>query len=115
MSPTDGFPKVTVAVFFDVAKAFDRVWHSGLIYKLYQLGVPDRLVRLVHDYLSHRSFRFRYEGTLSSPRPIRAGVPQGSVLAPMLYTAYTNDISIPSEVKLALFADDTALYQSCQC
>ncbi|CAK1587705.1 unnamed protein product [Parnassius mnemosyne] len=101
----------TIAVFFDIAKAFDRVWHEGLIYKLYKIGLPDRLVRLVASYLKHRTFRFRHEGTLSSQRPIKAGVPQGSVLAPLLYILFTNDIPIPSKgVQLSLFADDTALY-----
>ncbi|CAK1583179.1 unnamed protein product [Parnassius mnemosyne] len=101
----------TIAVFFDIAKAFDRVWHEGLIFKLYKIGLSDRLVRLVASYLQHRTFRFRYEGTLSPPRPIKAGVPQGSVLAPLLYILYTNDVPIPSNgVQLSLFADDTALY-----
>ncbi|CAK1588831.1 unnamed protein product [Parnassius mnemosyne] len=101
----------TIAVFFDIAKAFDRVWHEGLIFKLYRIGLSDRLVRLVASYLQHRTFRFRHEGTLSSQRPIKAGVPQGSVLAPLLYILYTNDIPIPSNgVQLSLFADDTALY-----
>lgn len=101
----------TVAVFFDVAKAFDKVWHGGLIYKLHYIGLPDRLVRMLGSYLSDRTFRFRHERTLSSPRPITAGVPQGSVLAPLLFISYTNDIPIPQNgVQLSLFADDTALY-----
>ena len=103
--------KPTAALFLDVAKAFDRVWHSGLIYKLYKLNVPDRLVRIIQDYLTDRTFRYRFEKSLSSPRRITAGVPQGSVLAPTLFNIYTNDIprdKIPAQ--LALFADDTALY-----
>ena len=105
-------PIGTAALFFDVAKAFDKVWHSGLIYKLYQLEVPDSLVLILRDYLTDRSFRYRVEGALSSPHPIRAGVPQGSVLSPTLYSLYTNDIPRTPRVKLALFADDTALYYS---
>ncbi|CAH2108991.1 unnamed protein product [Euphydryas editha] len=105
--------RTTGAVFFDIAKAFDKVWHNGLVFKLYQYGLPDRLVRIIRDYLSNRTFRYRVEGTLSSPRQIRAGVPQGSVLSPTLFSLYTNDIPIPAEstaTKLALFADDTALF-----
>jgi hypothetical protein len=68
----------TGALFFDVAKAFDKVWHNGLLYKLYKLKIPDSLVLILRDYLSNRYFRFRVEGTRSSPRPLRAGVPQGS-------------------------------------
>ncbi|GBP79980.1 RNA-directed DNA polymerase from mobile element jockey [Eumeta japonica] len=99
----------TVAVFFDVAKAFDRVWHARLVYKLYSLQVPDRLILIIQNFLSSRHFIFRHERTHSTRRLIRAGVPQGSALSPLLYSAYTNDIPRPtSGVQLALFADDTA-------
>ncbi|GBP29609.1 Probable RNA-directed DNA polymerase from transposon X-element [Eumeta japonica] len=105
----------TVAVFFDVAKAFDRVWHAGLVYKLYSLQVPDRLIFIIQNFLSNRHFTFRHERTHSTRRLIRAGVPQGSALSPLLYSAYTNDIPRPSSgVQLALFADDTALFYKCR-
>ncbi|GBP67634.1 Probable RNA-directed DNA polymerase from transposon BS [Eumeta japonica] len=110
---TEGFKskQKTVAVFFDVAKAFDRVWHAGLVYKLYSLQVPDRLIFIIQNFLSNRYFTFRHERTHSTRRLIRAGVPQGSALSPLLYSAYTNDIPRPSSgVQLALFADDTALF-----
>ncbi|GBP90906.1 Probable RNA-directed DNA polymerase from transposon BS [Eumeta japonica] len=110
---SEGFKvkRKTVAVFFDVVKAFDRVWHAGLIHKLYKLELPDRLVLIIHHYISNRHFSFRLDNTYSSMRPIRAGVPQGSTLSPLLYSAYVNDIPRPSTgVQLALFADDTALY-----
>lgn len=102
----------TGAVFLDVAKAFDKVWHNGLLYKLYSIGVPDRLVRILRDYLVDRSFRYRVEGTHSAPHPIRAGVPQGSVLSPTLFSLYINDIPKIPGVHYALFADDTAIYTS---
>ncbi|GBP03474.1 Probable RNA-directed DNA polymerase from transposon BS [Eumeta japonica] len=110
---TEGFKskQKTVAVFFDVAKAFDMMWHAGLVYKLYSLQVPDRLIFIIQNYLSNRYFTCRHERTHSTRRLIRAGVPQGSALSPLLHSAYTNDIPIPtSGVQLALFADDTALY-----
>ncbi|GBP03252.1 Probable RNA-directed DNA polymerase from transposon BS [Eumeta japonica] len=101
----------TVAVFFDVAKAFDRVWHAGLVYKLHSLQVPDRLILIIENFLSNRHFTFRHERTHSTKRLIRAGVPQGSALSPLLYSAYTNDIPrLTSGVQLVLFADDTALF-----
>ncbi|GBP43257.1 Probable RNA-directed DNA polymerase from transposon BS [Eumeta japonica] len=110
---SEGFKtkKKTVAVFFDVAKAFDRVRHAGLIHKLYQLELPDRLIIIIHHYVSNRHFTFQLDNTYSSMRLIRAGVPQGSTLSPLLYYAYVNDIPRPSTgVQLALFADDTALF-----
>jgi hypothetical protein len=101
---------MTGALFFDIAKAFDKVWHNGLLYKLYQLKVPDRLVLILRDFLSDRTFRYRIGDALSSPRPIRAGVPQGSVLSPLLFTLFTSDIPKSKKAQLALFADDTAMY-----
>ncbi|GBP91232.1 Probable RNA-directed DNA polymerase from transposon BS [Eumeta japonica] len=101
----------TVAVFLDVAKAFDRVWHASLVYKLYSLQVPDRLILIIQNFLSNRHSTCRHERTHSTRRLIRARVPQGSALSPLLYSAYTNDIPRPtSGVQLALFADDTALF-----
>ncbi|GBP87078.1 Probable RNA-directed DNA polymerase from transposon BS [Eumeta japonica] len=110
---SEGFKKKrkTVAVFFDVAKAFDRVWHAGLIHKLYTLELPDRLVLIIQNYLRNRKFTFRHENTYPTERTLKAGVPQGSTLSPLLYSAYVNDIPRPSNgVQLALFADDIALY-----
>lgn len=102
--------KDTGAIFFDVAKAFDKVWHNGLIYKLYRLNLPDRLVLIIKDYLSERNFCYRVEKSLSQLHPIAAGVPQGSVLAPTLFTLYVHDVPRSPYVELALYADDTALY-----
>ncbi|GBP28467.1 Probable RNA-directed DNA polymerase from transposon BS [Eumeta japonica] len=110
---SEGFEvkRKTVAVLFDVAKAFGRVWHAGLIHKLYQLELPDRLVLSIHHYISNRHFSFRLDNTYSSMRSIRAGVSLDFTLSPLLYSAYVNDIPRPSTgVQLALFTDDTALY-----
>ncbi|GBP51272.1 RNA-directed DNA polymerase from mobile element jockey [Eumeta japonica] len=119
---SEGFKRKreTVAVFFDVAKAFDKVWHAGQTLsnvcsklQLHQLKIPDHLVFIIQHYLTGRQFSFRHEKSVSAKRPIRAGVPQGSTLSPLLYSAYTNDIPRPQTgVQLALFVDDTALYLS---
>ncbi|GBP74302.1 Probable RNA-directed DNA polymerase from transposon BS [Eumeta japonica] len=86
---SEGFEteRSTVGVFFDVAKAFDRVWHAGLIYKLYSFQVPDRLIIIIQNYLANRHFTFRHERTHSTRRLIKVGVPQGSTLSPLLYSA----------------------------
>ncbi|TLM35262.1 reverse transcriptase family protein, partial [Acinetobacter baumannii] len=111
----------TAAVFLDIEKAFDRVWHAGLIYKLLQnTDLQHAYVRLLGSYLEGRSFLVAVEGAKSSVRPVTAGVPQGSVLAPFLYALYTNDIPTLEgnlqawevDVKLALFADDSAYFAS---
>ena len=96
-----------VAVFLDVAQAFDRVWHERLIGKLYKM-LPCNHVELLSSFLSGRQFRVRYENTTSSFRPIRAGVPQGSCLSPLLYSLFTTDIPQSGRGgKLGVYADDT--------
>lgn len=99
----------TAAIFLDIEKAFDRVWHPGLLYKLYQLNTPAYLLALIKSFLEDRSFIVRVDNETSSAKPIRAGVPQGSCLSPLLYSAYTNDIPLNSNATLSLFADDTLL------
>ncbi|GBP20940.1 Probable RNA-directed DNA polymerase from transposon X-element [Eumeta japonica] len=74
--------KYTVAVLLDMEKAFDRVWHDGLIYKLMDTSLPPALTRVVANFLQRRSFCVAVDDVLSAPRPIRAGVPQGSCLSP---------------------------------
>lgn len=101
-----------VGVFLDVAQAFDRVWHEKLIEKLY-LMLPCNHVELLTSYLSKRSFRVRFEDAVSQYRPIKAGVPQGSVISPLLYSLFTTDIPEPKRGgKLGIFADDTVALAS---
>lgn len=102
----------TGAVFFDISKAFDRVWHNGLILKLIRLGMNDYLIRLVSNFLHDRSFVIFADGYLSKPQSILAGVPQGSPLAPTLYNLYTHDFPKFNLCKSYIFADDTAITAS---
>lgn len=100
----------TAAVFLDVSKAFDRVWHIGLVHKLAKADFPPHLVNLVASYLGGRSFHVALGGERSTSRPITAGVPQGSIVAPFLFNVYTNDIPVNTgNSELALYADDAAL------
>jgi hypothetical protein len=99
----------TGAIFLDVAKAFDTVWHDGLVYKLHAAGVPLAMVRLLNSFLNRRVFHAKIGQVLSTQREIQAGVPQGSVLSPTLYAIFTADIPKPDNTKIALYADDTAI------
>jgi len=100
----------TAAVFLDIEKAFDQVWHDGLIHKLLQIPVPFQLIKTIKSFLSDRSFQVRVEDSISQIKNIAAGVPQGSCLSPLLYLVYTNDIPVNSNASIALFADDTLFY-----
>lgn len=97
-------------IFLDVEKAFDRVWHNGLLFKMIKLNFPHKIIKIVAAFLSHRTFHVEINGHKSQNYPIPFGVPQGAVLSPTLYNIFTHDIPKSFNTKLALFADDTAFY-----
>lgn len=96
------------AAFLDVQQAFDRVWHKGLLCKL-KICLPHTAYMLLKSYLHHRIFQVKSGDSLSSFYQIEAGVPQGSVLGPVLYTVYTADLPTSEQVVTATYADDTAV------
>jgi retron-type reverse transcriptase len=101
---------MTGAVFLDVAKAFDTVWVKGLLYKLTILNFPSYLVKTLSSYLHSRTFQSSFNSATSTRRNMKAGVEQGGLVSPVLFSLYVNDMPAPSlHVELALYADDTAL------
>jgi hypothetical protein len=98
------------AVFLDISKAFDKVWHGGLIFKLKQNGVSGKLLSFFQSYLSNRKQRVALNGFYSDFSEIESGVPQGSVLGPLLFLVYINDLEKGIKSNVKFFADDTMLY-----
>lgn len=106
------------AIFIDIEKAFDKVWHSGLLHTLDEMKIPVYLGRWIQNYLDSRHFRVRVGQVLSETKGIQAGVPQGSVLGPVLFNLYFNKVSSCTTregqpeassrkiAELAMFADD---------
>lgn len=92
----------------DVSKAFDKVWHIGLKYKLLHLGLPGPIERFLCDFLEDRTARVRVGRHVGPPFPIACGVPQGSVLSPTLYTIYTNDCPSSAAGINVQYADDVS-------
>ena len=97
-------------MFFDISKAFDRVWHKGLLTKLKAAGISGDVLNWITDYLSNRRQRVILPGTESDWIDISAGVPQGSILGPLLFLVYINDIVADVDSSIRLFADDTSLF-----
>ena len=98
------------AVFLDISKAFDKVWHEGLIFKLRQNGIHGGLLKLFESYLHNRKQRVVLNGSFSEDSILKSGVPQGSVLGPLLFLIYINDLEINIKSNIKFFADDTMLY-----
>ena len=91
-------------------KAFDKVWHEGLLFKLKQNGVSGSLLKFFESYLSNRKQRVALNGVFSEYSLIESGVPQGSVLGPLLFLVYINDLEKNIKSNVKFFADDTMLY-----
>ena len=103
----------TIAIFLDLQKAFDTVDHKILIGKLGLYGFSNTLLALMRNYLEDRHFMVRLGNELSEKVGIQLGVPQGSILGPLLFLIYINDLSwYDLKSKLVLFADDTLIYTS---
>ena len=99
--------KYCSAAFLDIRQAFDKVWCPGLLYKI-KTNLP-RYFLLFESYLYNRRFYVRHGHDISECHPINSGVPQGSVLRPVLYTLYTADLLIRRDVTVATYEDDTAI------
>ena len=104
----DGFE--VRGVFLDISKAFDKVWHDGLIYKLKQNGVAGDLLDTLTNFLKKRKQRVVLNGQYSTLTNVEAGVPQGSILGPLLFLVYINDLPENLVSNPKLFADDTSLF-----
>jgi len=103
--------KDVCAIFPDVSKAFDEVWHEGLIFKLNQFGIIWTIISLLEHYLTDRSQRVVLNGKTSPSQSISARVYQGLILGLVLFVTYVNDVKYNILSNIKLFADHTAHFK----
>ena len=97
-------------VFLDISKAFDKIWHKDIIFKIKQNGVSGKLLSLLSEFLKDRKQGVTLNGLVSSWAGVNAWVPQESILGPLLYLVYINDLADGLSTNAKLFAYDTSLF-----
>ena len=93
-----------------MSKAFEKVWRPGLIFKLKQNGINGKLLDMFEHYLTDRKQRVVLNGIESPWENLLSGVPQGSVLGPLFFLIYINDLALNISANIKLFADDASLF-----
>ena len=103
----------TRAVTLDISKAFDKVWHAGLLHKLRSYRISGEIFGLISSFLSNWRLRVLLDGECSQEYPVNAGVPQSSILGPTLFLLYISDLPDDVICDITIYADDTTLYSKC--
>ena len=100
----------TGGIVFDIEKAFDKIWHEGLFIKLHEMNIPKKMAKWIKNFLTNRTFYVSTNGHDSDLFPIKTGVPQGSILSPILFSIFIDNIPLNlqnySNLSAILYADD---------
>ena len=106
--------EITLAVFADYSKAFDTVHHETLLKKLHYLNFSKSTIHTIHSYLTNRTQYVQIDDKKSTQSNINYGVPQGSILGPILFNIYVTDLTSNTSTNCLQYADDTNLYSHCK-
>ena len=96
-----------------ISKAFDRVCHVGVLHKLKSYGISGQIFGVISSFLSNRRLQVVLDENSSQEYPVKAGVPEGSILGPTVFLLYINDLPGDIFCNVAIYADDTTLYSNC--
>ena len=99
----------TRAVALDISKAFDKVWHAGLLHKLKSYGISGQIFALISSFLSNRWLQVFLDGKSSQEYPVNSELPKGSILGPTLFLLYINDLA-DDVINIAIYANDTNVH-----
>ena len=102
----------TIVVFLDIAQAYDAVIIEGLLTKLSTRGIKGKMLKFLQNYLTDRTFQVRVRSQLSETKKLKKGLPQGSILSPLLFNLMMSDIPTNDHVGILTYADDIAIYMS---
>ena len=104
----------SILALLDFSKAYDRIWRQRLLLSLQKIGIPDQYVAWLGCFLNNRQARVRFNGEISRSGKIPQGLPQGSVLAPVLFLLYINHLTeaIPADITVCMYADDVSILAS---
>ena len=102
----------TIAIFLDFSKAFDMVWHNGLVQKLLNKGLSGNIINYIQDFLQNRQITVGVENQKSDFYPLENGTPQGSIISPTLFNIMVDDLfeGVSPKISTSKFADDGALW-----
>lgn len=104
--------KSTGMILLDIEKAFDSIWHDGLIYKLIKMKLSTYLVKMINVFIRNRKFAVHINNSVSNHINIQAGLAQGTCISPILYPLFVADMPLTDNTETALYADDTAVITS---
>ena len=106
--------RAMLSCFFDISKAFDTMWHAKLLHRLKTAGIPPNIYRFLQAFLDGRTIAVRWNGVVSNRRSIDTGVPQGSVISPLLFTLMLADVGkrLRKDTQITVYADDIAIWRT---